>query len=236
MKVISIKTKVYVKENISQEESISIVANFVDKCLCNDENWNKMHNETTFKPWSFSSLSPISKDGTYKRDSILTFTLRTIDLNLAQYLMEQLRNVETNQLKGLVSEVWMVPQKKITKIYSITPVIVRGAESGYWREKMSLEEYQNLIKTNLIKKYNFFAGTKIDENFNLWTKFTITNKKVIGVPYKGITLLCDKVEMEVAENKTAQDLAYLALATSIGNIGSRGFGYINFHIEGGVNK
>ena len=54
------------------------------------------------------------------------------------------------------------------------------------------------------------------------------NKKPIGVEYKEIRLLGDKLNLQIADNEMAQELAYFLLGTGIGEMNSRGYGYCNF--------
>lgn len=38
----------------------------------------------------------------------------------------------------------------IVELYALTPVIMKSDE-GYWKNKISLDEYERLLKENLIK-------------------------------------------------------------------------------------
>lgn len=46
--------------------------------------------------------------------------------------------------------------------------------------------------------------------------------------YKGITLLGDKFDLKIADNKKAQELAYFLIGTGISEMNSRGAGYCNY--------
>lgn len=234
MKIYALKIKIFLLRDLPQQEAAMAIATMIDRALCKESRWEKLHKQNTFKPYSFSSLSPTEKDGKYKAEKIYSFTLRCLDVELAEYLMNKLPNESTSELKGLTIETWIVPKKHITKLYSLTPVIVKNKENQYWRDEMSFDELQARVKTNLIKKFNYFENAKIDEDFMTWTLLEITNRKPIAVPYKGIKLLADKMEFQVADNAVAQDLAYMALATGIGEMGSRGAGYVNYHTMKGV--
>lgn len=235
MKVISIKVKIYLLKDISHVDALSNVAAFVDKALCKNPKWALMHKKNEYKGYTFSSLAPIEKSGIYSKDSLRTFTLRTIDAELAKYLAEELPHTEIIQMKGLKSDVWIIPQKPIEKLYNLTPTVIKCEEGpGYWKGTLPFHQFQNRIKINLVKKYNFFHNAKLDENFELWNGFEITNQKPIAIPFKGIRLLGDKLEIRIADNQIAQDLAYMALATSLGENNARGCGFCNYHILKGV--
>lgn len=93
---------------------------------------------------------------------------------------------------------------------------------------MSLEEFEKRLKDNLIKKYKFFTGNDIDENLPLYNLIEFKNKVPVKMPYKSINLLGDKIVLEIAQNKQAQELAYLALGVGLLENNSRGFGFVNF--------
>lgn len=46
--------------------------------------------------------------------------------------------------------------------------------------------------------------------------------------YKNVKLLGDKIRLSVADNEAAQNLAYMSLGTGLGEMNSRGFGFINY--------
>ncbi len=93
---------------------------------------------------------------------------------------------------------------------------------------MSLSEFEERIKINLIKKYNKFTGEKIEENFDFYTSIEFKNKKPISVNYKNIKLLGDKLQLNIADDKLSQKIAYMALGTGLGENNSRGLGFVNF--------
>lgn len=230
MQIVAVKVKVYLLEDIRQEYAAAAIANLVDKALCLDAIWEQYHHRNCFKSYGFSGLAPVEKAGTYQRDTLRTFTLRTLDMKLAEYLCNILPHMEISEMKGLTAETWHIPHKPIEKLYSLTPVVIKSQNSGgYWRgANMSPADFQNRIFVNLVKKYNFFQETRLREDFCLWNQFTLLNKKPIPVPYKNITLLGDKIELQVDSSRAAQDLAYMALATGLGELSSRGIGYVNY--------
>ena len=82
---------------------------------------------------------------------------------------------------------WILEERQIEMLYALSPVIVKTHEKKYWKEVMDVEQYMEGLKINLIKKFNSFFNTKIDENFELFTSIVIKNKCPIGFKYKGIT-------------------------------------------------
>ena len=186
-----------------------------------------MHNENKYKFYCFDFPYPAERDQVYKKGKIHTLTIRTVDFDLAEFFSNSLLDVQTRFIKALSSEVKILPQKPIEKIYSLTPAIIKN-DTGYWRDNMSMDDYEKRLKQNLIKKYNIIADTKMDEDFKLFDKIELKNRKPISVKYKKIKLLGDKVNLYIADNDRAQVLAYMAIGCGIMEMNSRGCGFVNY--------
>ncbi len=227
MNVYEITLKVYLLKEINVEETQQRIAELIDKSLVRNSEFLELHNENIFKNYCFNSFYPIEKSGIYKADNIYTVKLRTINKILAEYLNNVLANEYTNYIKGLVTDIRIIPKKHIEKIYSITPLILKN-DDGYWKNSLSFEEFEKRIKENLIKKYNSINNEKLDENFDLYTFIEIKNKKPIATSYKGKRILGDKINIVISDDVRAQELAYMAIGTGIGEMNARGQGFINF--------
>ena len=101
-------------------------------------------------------------------------------------------------------------------------------ENGYWKNNLSLNDFEERLKINLIKKYNILFSCKLDEDFQFYNYLNLKNKVPISRKYKNINLLGDMLELEIAENETAQKLAWLAVGSGLGEVNSRGFGMVNY--------
>ena len=66
------------------------------------------------------------------------------------------------------------------------------------------------------------------QSFNKHIHLHHLNKKPVKFRYKGITLLGDKFDLKIADNKKAQELAYFLIGTGICEMNSRGAGYCNY--------
>lgn len=221
--------KVFTLQSIPQEQALSVISSFVDHALVDDSEWCKLHLDHGYKGYTFSSLYRPEKSGTYRKENIYQILIRTENHKLAQYLADTLPKQETTYLKGLVSNIRMVPQRHITTLYTLTPVIVKGQNGGYWRDSMTFDEFGQRLKDNLVKKYKAIRQEDLQEDFMFWNLLEITNRSPIAVPYKGIKLLGDKVQIQVSDHPSAQKLAYIALGAGAGEMNSRGMGYVNCH-------
>lgn len=227
MKVYEIKLKVYLLENVELSSAQSVISKFIDVALSKKSDMLEFHNKNVYKNYCFNSFYPLEEDRMYKADNIYSIIIRTIDKNLAIYFNDILPNIYTKELKGLKSEYKIITNKAIKSIYSITPVVIKN-EEGYWKNIISRNEFERRIKDNLIKKYNRFTNEKIDEEFILYSLVEYKNNKPIAIQYKNIVLLGDKISLEIEQNKEAQLLAYMALGTGLGEMNSRGLGFVGY--------
>lgn len=227
IKVFQIRLKVFLLKDLAVNEMLSAEAEFIDSALAKSEKWLAYHEENQFKGYTFGGLYPVSTDKQYKKESLYTITIRCVNDELARYLSNELPNHYTDVFKGLVVENKIIPQKFIEEIYTLTPAIVKN-ENGYWRNNITMDEFERLLFENAVKKYNHFTEDKIDEDFQLYTSISFSNKKPISCQYKNIHLLGDKLCLKIADDKRAQDVAYMLLGTGLCELGARGYGFCNY--------
>lgn len=227
MRVYEMIFKVFLLRNIDNTEALEKISELIDKTLAKEKEFLNFHNSNKFKNYNFNSFFKIEKNGVYKEGGIYSIKIRTIDEKLKTFFRNNLVNEYTESIKVLTVECKHISKKHIEKIYSITPVILK-TDNGYWKGHLSLDEFEKRIKENLIKKYNAFFNEKLEENFELFHMIKFDNKKPISCKYKEIHVLGDKITLSIAENETAQTLAYLALGTGLGEMNARGYGFINY--------
>ena len=225
--IYTVRIKVYIIVDTPVEEIRGAVTEFLDSGLAVDPQFAELHKQNRYKYYCYDSLYPIEKDKVYKKDQIYTLTIRTLDANLAKYFSECVVNTYTDKLKGLTAQVRIIPKKHIDVMYTLTPAILK-CESGYWKDEMTVEQYEERLKVNLIKKWNELHREKIQEDFELFTGVEFLSKCPVASQYKGIKLLGDKIRIHVADNEMAQKLAYMALGSGVLEMNSRGFGFVNY--------
>lgn len=227
MKVFEINMKVYLLDNIKQEDALSEICSFIDETLSRNDDFLELHNKNCYKMYTFNSLYPLEKDRVYKNEGIYAFQIRTIDSKLANYLLNELHKSYTKSIKGLKAEVKIISAHHIHKVYSITPVVIKN-DFGYWKNNITLDEYENRLKVNLIKKYNQLTGENINENFPLFNSLEFNNRKPVGVKYKNINMLGDKLTLHISDDEVSQKIAYMSLGVGLCELNSRGLGYLNY--------
>lgn len=227
VKIYELTLKVFLMRNIRNEDALEKIANLIDKSLSKDKDLLNFHEKNIYKFYTFNSFYPIEKSKIYKEGKIYSIKIRTVSADLVDYFKKNLVNEYTDYIKALTLECSTIPKKYIERIYSITPVVIK-TEEGYWKGKLCLDDFEKRIKDNLIKKFNNYYDTKIDEDFTLFKFIKFENHKPISSKYKNINILGDKLTLVIDENESAQKLAYLALGTSIGEMNARGYGFVNY--------
>ncbi len=227
MTVFEIRLKVFLLKDIPLNRVQTKISAFFDKGFLEDKELSKFHETNCYKCYSHDYLYPLERDGGYKKGKIYTVTVRTIDRKLAKYFSEICVNTYTEEMKGLTSEIRIIPQKHIECLYTLTPAIMKDAR-GYWRKYMSLFEYGERLKVNLIKKWNEFENEKLDEDFEFYTMIDFSNKVPVAMEYKNIKLLGDKFCIHISDHPTAQQLAHMAIGTGMCEMNSRGAGFVNY--------
>lgn len=230
MKVYEITVRIYITKNIKVSDMQGVITHFIDSYLNKDEGFAGFHQEKRPKYYTMDLPYPIEKGiQEYKGDNIYQFRIHTISEELLSYLLSGIAEHRTEEIKGLVRTVKVIPRRHISSVYTLTPVILVDAEGrGYWRDVMSFSEYEEMLKKSIIHQYEVCTGEKIDRECPLYDQIELKNKTAIGIPYKGITLLGDKLSMQVADNETAQRVAYFLLGSGLGSKGSRGFGFLGY--------
>lgn len=230
MKVYEITVRIYITKNIKVSDMQGVITHFIDSYLNKGEGFAGFHQEKRPKYYTMDLPYPIEKGiQEYKGDSIYQFRIRTISEELLSYLLSGIAEHSTEEIKGLVRTVKVIPRRHISGVYTLTPVILVDTEGrGYWRDVMSFSEYEEMLKKSIIHQYEVCTGEKIDQECPLYDQIALKNKTAIGIPYKGITLLGDKLSIQVADNETAQRVAYFLLGSGLGSKGSRGFGFLGY--------
>ena len=231
LKVYELRVKVFLYHQLPCEEALEAVNRFIDQALVKSSQYLEYHETNKFAKYTFGALFPIEQERVYKAQTVYQFTVRSCDTDLVQYLSNQLPKGDTEQMRGLVADIKIVPQRHISTLYSLTPVIVKSKDKGYWRDDMSLPDFERRLKENLIKKYNLLSNQKIDENFELYNLLEFKNKCPVAVPYKGVRLLGDKIQLQIADNPQAQESAYAAIGTGLCEMNSRGSGFVSYHFS-----
>jgi len=227
MNVYQIRLKLYTLKDINCEDIQIKISHFIDSAMVDNKEFRELHDKNEYKYFTFDMLYPQEADKVYKNGKIYTLTIRTINEQLAHFFYEELQNRYTDDLKGLTTEIKIISKRHITTVYGLTPIVIKN-DNGYWRTNLSIDDFENRLKANLVKKFKRFTKSDMNEDFELFTMIEFTNKMPVAVKYKNIKLLGDKITLHIADNAKAQDLIYMALGTGIGENNARGSGFLNY--------
>lgn len=230
MNVYQIRLKLFLLKDISINNVQSMITRFIDKSFLLDETLSMLHEENVYKNYCYDLLCPVEKDKIYKRGKIYTLTIRTVDERYADFFYHVCPNVFTRELKGLTAEIRTLPRKTIEFVYTLTPVILKD-ERGYWKDCMSEEEFKNRININLAKKVNQLFAPVTNECLEpkaFYSTIEFLNRTPVPMQYKNVRLLGDKIRLSSLDDKLSQTLAYFALGVGIGEMNSRGAGFLNY--------
>ncbi len=222
MQYYNLKLSVILKKDISSEEAYEKLSNLISYTMLKDNNLKLLHEENKYKNYVFCNLYPIEKDSIYKCNNIYYFDIRGIDLKLFMKLKQLLNIVEDKNFKVIQVNFETSIQRKITKLITLTPVIIT-TKIGDYDIKDNLEFVKNRLVANIQKKYKAIYNIEADVDFI--KEIIKTNKKPIKIPYKNIHMLGNKFEIMVKEDPISQNLAYLMLSVGSGEKNSLGFGF-----------
>lgn len=224
--------KIFLLENIEEERIKTELSYLIDKTLNKTQKYKSFHNDKGVKFYSFSKLRPFEQDCIYKKDNIYTFNIRTVNEDLSKYLLEELRNEFSENIKVLTITETNLNKNFIEKIYSLTPTVLTFFDENkekiyYWESEKTLLDVLNRIQESLILKYNSFYNTDIALDTPIFTRINRKNTFPIPQKYKNIRMSTDMFELEVESTVQAQEIAYFACGIGIGGKTSRGFGFVN---------
>ena len=229
IRVIEIKLKVYLLQDIFTADTLQHIGKLIDSALI-DGDMQDFHYATQTKMYCFSNLYPLAKNKIYSAGGVYTITIRTADNRVAEALNRNLDKQYNQYFKALTIENRVLTQKPIERIYTLTPMIIKFKEdeNTYWRDNHTLEEFEEAVRVNLIKKYNKIMNTKIDEDIELFQGIQLDNQTPTVIAYKGVKLLGDKITINIANSEISNEIAWIAIATGIGTASARGAGFCNY--------
>ena len=246
MKFFELICTAYIKKDIEYMDIFESISKYLNYCLCQDKHYEQLHTKNEFKPYCFSGFVKLDgrpeKDKLYKKGSSYKFSLRTIDENFANMMMENLR-ANINNPDFQVIEVTKRIQKKffISELYTVTPVIMtiksENEKSYFWTMEKDgdIIKLQNQLQDNLIRKYKLFYGEELELGQNFIQLLEIKNQKPQSIYFNKnlkdekaikVRLLGNKFKIVPNEDEISQKLAFLALSCGLGEKQSYGGGFI----------
>lgn len=226
VRVWQLDIKVILLNDIYLDNIMTKVAYFVDSAILKASKWTQYHNSNNPKLHCFNSLYPIEKSGLYKHGNIYTIQIRTVYEELKNYLLITLGDNKTREMKTLSVACKELKYKKLDKIISVTPLILKTT-GGYWKEYLLEREFLEELKINILKKYRDFFNVRLEDNIEIFKGVEFLNRCPVSKKYKDIKIVGDKVILKIEDNLLAQKLAFFSLGTGCGCMSARGFSFVN---------
>lgn len=206
------------------------IGQFISGALHTSEDDSFFCENVRFRSYTFDQPYPLESEHIYREGKIYTVRIRTISQKLAEFFVRQLPLYADGCLQVLDGELKVIPRYLLERVHTLTPVVVKTRQ-GYWRNQMRVDEFEERLKANLIRKYNFFQHKKLEGGFCLFRRMEFMNRKPVRVPQKNISLLGDKISLTAAQNETAQELLYMALGTGVGENNAEGCGFLGYRFR-----
>lgn len=200
------------KQDITNDEMYRFLNNLINNAMLYDEQLREIHEKNEYKFYTYSSLNPIEKDRIYKKDRIYIFNIRSISKVFLANLKRVLPLTEAN-VKIIATQIKSYSQKWITKLTTLSPVVMTLPEKKYWKKEDGLTQLIAGMCKNAVRKYNQYFEAQIPENTIFIQSIAQTNLKPIKIPYKNTNLIGNKFMMEIKTDELSQNLAFFMKAT-----------------------
>lgn len=236
--VYEIKIKIYLLQNVHIKNVLEKISNFIDISFNISKEFQEFHTRNMFKNYCFSGFyNSKVKNEILLKDNVYSFSIRTVNKNLAEHFKKELPNTESIYMKGLTSNEIIIYKKYLEELNSLTPVFTEMKNSKrYWQNTNNVEDFINMLNTNIIKRYNTFTASDISIDEKIFTGVSFLKKKPSVVMYKSKNFLTDKIKVFLESSDIAQNIGYFAIGTGLMHANSRGFGFCNYKFYKDGNK
>lgn len=232
LKYFELTCTIYLKKNIYFKKSFEIISKYISYSICKNSDLKHFHIDNNFKYYTFGSFFKPEKDKIYKKDNIYKFNIRSLNKDFILQLSKDLRkNINNPYFQVFKTCFKTIKQFYINRLYSVTPIIVTTDNKQFWtvQKDGDIFKLQKQLHNNLLKKYQTFFNTEVSISNNFINYIKILNKTPHNIEIsknnKIIKFFGNKLEIIPNEDKISQDLAFIALATGLGEKNSYGGGF-----------
>ena len=224
--ICEVTLKVLFKKDISAKESLYRFSRLLNFSFSRKEELCQMHQAREFKKYCFDNPYPLEPTKIYKENNIYSIRIRTIDDKLFNYFWTEMPGFENDDFRIVAAYGDIVPQRPLESIRSITPAIIK-TESGYWENTQGVDFFLNALNGNMLRKYEFFTGEKIERNKVFFFDANL-QEKPCTILYKKALLFGNKLELLIKEDQLSQNIAHLALGVGICENNTAGTGFMEY--------
>lgn len=215
MEYLELTVTVELKKDIAFDEAGYIIGKTINKAMLFDEDLKEMHPKNQYKNYVFDTFYPFERDKVYKAGKLYIFRLRGIDVEMIKKIRKCMRVLRSYDLKILAIDAKLVKQRKIKSLHALSPIILT-IDDQPWLQNNDIKIFNERMHSNLEKKYVAYFGLDVEAKCNWAKSITFKNRKPVSLKYKDIKLLGNKISVEVNDDEISQKLAFIALASGLG--------------------
>jgi len=235
-----IKQRIRMLRDIRLIDMQYMTATFIDMCLVNDPVFKEMHQDTGIKPYNFGLVLPIEPDKIYYAGKEYTFTIRTYNNKLKNFLQNNLAFFNGfDAMLGVGSSIELLDIDKnnfTVKTTTATDVdfTVRNVKV---LNRLNMKDAKDYIQRNIRKKYHKIFRNVYDENAldNVDFIESIESNGCIHTTLEHTTFTCDRYIITFKNTKEGELARETALLLGVGLKNARGFGFC-VQVKSSINK
>ena len=209
-----------------------------------------IHEKKGYKPFSYSNIFPYSNT---QAEQIRKLIIATPGKSLGGNIFETLKEMQGNIIHigdgeyelSKVKQMEIKPSPSNFTLLTDTPIIIRIPERNYdkynianierkkgyiyWRPSISFEAFAKQLTENLVKKYNDFYGTELEQELLFERYFyqrMIHSRMVIKGKSYGFAASMWRFEWQKLTN-TQEKVLEFAIDAGFGERNSMGFGFVS---------
>ncbi|MCK4442809.1 MAG: CRISPR-associated endoribonuclease Cas6 [Sulfurovaceae bacterium] len=232
MKYFELICTAYIKKDINLKESFETISKYISYSMVQTDKLKTLHNQRGYKYYSFNNFYPIERDKIYKQGNSYQLSLRCLNEEFIDNLSTTLRqNINNPNFLVVQTHKRTIKQFFINELYSVTPVIVSVGNSIFWTMEKDgdILKLQKQLHDNLEKKYFDFYGEKLLPHQNFIQLLEIKNQKPQTIwttkNGKSFRFFGNKFRIVPHEDEVSQKLAFVAMASGLGEKNSFGGGF-----------
>lgn len=204
----------YLLNDIYFDEVNEKEGKFINSSMLLDKELANIHKSEGYKYYVYDSLYPRESDKIYKKGRVYVFKIRSIDKDLITKIRKMITKTKSEDFKIVSTELKTYNQFFINELYTVTPAVLT-VDNRFWVKGDSIELLQRRIVENLIKKYKDYYEKEIEVKESFIQGIELKNRKPIGLRYKNIRLMGNKLTVLVNDDEASQKLAFMALGTGL---------------------
>lgn len=219
---------VLLKNNLPYQNCQETIGKLISYSMLCDAQLKNLHEQAVYKYYSFDSLFPIEKDGTYKQNKVYVFHIRVVQKDFSEKLKRCLSGTENDRFKILATELRKFSPRFINLLYTVTPCIVTK-DGGPFKPDDDLTFLKKRLEINAEKKYKVLYGQRLDSS-DFIERIVVISRNPTVTRYKGMSYLGAKLQVYIRSDEASQKLAALVALAGLGEKSSSlGAGFCLIH-------